>query len=578
MVKRKLKKAIAVLTVSMIIPTLELSSIVDVTAEGRVSTLSSSEDEEDDEIPEEVLSGYMEDILKGLSKFTYKEYTWPDSLSVGSAAFGLAQKIYSMKNNDKSLFWDSNNKDEMQDFYSSTNWNNFEGMYETVEITNSCKALLTEEVLQYEDLLDEAAEKNGFTVYKEIFKAIAQTRFNDHKIEYATAKELGLINGNGNDMFDLFSIDGSWIDGGDTPVGEALAPTPTPEPTSTPTPTDSPFPTDAPTDGFIATPTPIPTLMPESDDLSDFEKEDESMYSVSESINIAAKAFSAILEDAVYPSPFNSDSLIGAVEGFEYGGTSTAIKNRYNSSPFKLSDYDKFVSFTLYYEKQADDSDDVDTDSIIAEYAKVISHGDLREKSDVYGKYKYSDQKFYEKVFENYRCTSGGSIDYGELPSDMKEILRQCMQTWDSKVTKERKAIIQQGVLLYGVTYSMDYRNSPSASNPKYLDCSSFVGQCYWRAGIAGSDAVNWTTSSNSSNFRKIDASQLIPGDIGQIHWPGNVGGSDHVGIYIGTVNGVKYWLHCTGGTTDGVYHAPGKGIKINNYSGFNYYGRYPSL
>ena len=162
----------------------------------------------------------------------------------------------------------------------------------------------------------------------------------------------------------------------------------------------------------------------------------------------------------------------------------------------------------------------------------------------------------------------------------MKEILRQCMQTWDSRVTKERREIIQQGVLLYGVTYSMNARNSPSYESPKYLDCSSFVGQCYWRSGVAtqGKAAADWCTPDNSSNFKEISESELIPGDIGQKCWPGKAYGADHVGIYIGTVNGTKYWLHCTGGYTDGVYHAPGKGIKINNYNGFQHFGRYPGL
>ena len=163
----------------------------------------------------------------------------------------------------------------------------------------------------------------------------------------------------------------------------------------------------------------------------------------------------------------------------------------------------------------------------------------------------------------------------------MKEILKKCMATWDSKVTKERREIIQQGVMLYGVTYDMNARNSPSYESPKYLDCSSFVGQCYWRSGVAakeGQSAADWATPSISSTFTEISESQLIPGDVGQKHWPGNAGGEDHVGIYIGTVNGTKYWLHCTGGYTDGIYHAPGKAIKINNYSGFAHFGRYPGL
>ena len=283
--------------------------------------------------------------------------------------------------------------------------------------------------------------------------------------------------------------------------------------------------------------------------------------------------------------------MICVVQGFEFGGSSKAIKNQYNRSPLKLDEETGFVTFTDYCNNKASSSknqsaekEEVDYDYIIEAYAKVIAHGEERANADdENGKYKYSDQKFYQKVFENYKCSGGGSgnLDMGQLPDDMKEILKKCMATWDSKVTKERREIIKQGVMLYGVTYDMNARNSPSYESPKYLDCSSFVGQCYWRSGVAakeGQSAADWATPSISSTFTEISESQLIPGDVGQKHWPGNAGGEDHVGIYIGTVNGTKYWLHCTGGYTDGIYHAPGKAIKINNYSGFAHFGRYPGL
>ena len=38
--------------------------------------------------------------------------------------------------------------------------------------------------------MDAAAEKYGFKPYKEIFKAIAQARFNEYKDDYATAKSI----------------------------------------------------------------------------------------------------------------------------------------------------------------------------------------------------------------------------------------------------------------------------------------------------------------------------------------------------------------------------------------------------
>lgn len=537
----------------------------------------------------------LESIMPGLSKFKFEGYEWPESLTVGGLAFSIAESLYTMrnsKNHKKTVLWnDEEITNEMKNFYSTTDWTKFEGMQETVQISNSCEAILSEEVQQYEKLLDAAAEENGFKIYKEIFKAIAQARFNENQKEYERKKAKGKIKGKGTDKFDLFHIDGSWIDGGDTPVGKAKAATPTPMPSVTVTP--SPDPSKAPSEILISSPTPMPATDDKSPDEKNYDKEN---YTVQESINLAAEAFASILQNAVYPSPYDTNDLISVVQGFEFGGSSNAIKNQYNSSSVKLDGINGFIAFAEYCDKkslsgnksESETSEETDYDKIIESYAKVIADNKTRYKNPLdeddndygtYGKYKYSDQKFYSKVFENYRCSGGGSIDYGNLPDDMKEILRQCMQTWDSRVTKERRAIIQNGILLYGVTYSMDYART-DIKNPKYLDCSSFVGQCYWRSGVAtqGSDAAYWSTPTISGVFTEISESQLIPGDIGQKCWPGQAYGADHVGIYIGTVNGTRYWLHCTGGTTDGVYHAPGKGVKINNYGGFLHYGRYPGL
>ena len=514
----------------------------------------------------------LEKIMKGLSTFHYKAYEWA-GLTVGGMPFALAEGIYNISDLNKDgtktpVFWNNSDTEaEMKDFYSSTNWNNFEGMYETVALSNSCEAVLSDEVAQYEDLMDKAAEDNAFKTYKEIFKAIAQARFNEHKDEYDAIKDS--LKGDGSDKFDLFHINGSWladISNGDvTPVSSKADLGPNDE-------------------------------MGNDKNINFSNKKEEAgKYTVQESIDAAAKAFASIIENAVYPTPYNTDSLICVVQGFEFGGSSKVIKNQYNRSPLKLEGESGFVTFTDYCSNKATNSknqsiekEEADYDAIIEAYAKVISHGEERSNADTYGKYKYSDQKFYQKVFENYKCSGGGggNLDMGQLPDDMKEILKKCMATWDSKVTKERREIIQQGVMLYGVTYSMGDngeppRNSPSYENPKYLDCSSFVGQCYWRAGVAkeGQAAADWYTGSISNVFQElIHKEDIIPGDIGQKCWPGNPGGADHVGIYIGEVDGTKYWMHCTGGTTDGVYHAPGKGIKINSYSGFAHYARYPGL
>ena len=567
----------------------------------------------------------MESIMPGLSKFDFQAYKWPGSVSVGTLAYSMAESLYTMRNSEtkKTLLWDNDDDvtQDMKNFYSSTNWNNFEGMYETIEISNFCQAVLSDEVKQFEDLMDAAAEKYGFKPYKEIFKAIAQARFNEYKDDYATAKAIKgnevekevtttdkkgntttKKTGNPDFKFDLFHINGSWLaraeNGDETPVRSLVAPT------------ASPMPTPLPWDDISGTPVPPPaTPWPDADEESEAQKkwhrENGSCYTVADSIDIAAQAFSRIIQDACYPSPYSTETLMSAVQGFEFGGDSEAIKNRFNTTSTKLSGFTKFVTFTSYcdqqsmaskkQEEESSSDEEVDYDSIIKRYAKVIADGAKRtdegkeKKDDKYGEYKYSDQFFYQKVFENYKCTGGGSMDYGELPESMKEILRKCMQTWDSRVTKERREIIQQGVLLYGVTYSMGLngdppRNSPSPENPKYLDCSSFVGQCYWRAGVLGKNAIGWCTgdfASSSNQMKQISEDELIPGDMGQLYWhPGGSGAREHIGIFIGKVDGQSYYIHCTGSSPEapGVKHPPGKGIVINAPGYFKAFGRYMGL
>lgn len=509
-----------------------------------------------------------ESVLKGFSKFEYKNYEWPESLTVGKLSIKIAEKIYNIRGNKqkKPKYWtNSETEGEMKDFYSSTNWHNFSGMLESVEISNLCKAILTEEVAAYEELMDRAATYYGFSAYKEIFKAIAQARFNEYKDDYNNAKQKGLINNTGDDLFDLFHIDGSWIDGGKTPVGDVK--------TISPTPTSIPI-SAAPN----STPTPMPTgVKPPTE---------TSMFTVSESINYAADAFSRILNDAVFPSPYNTDGLLPVVQSFEFGGDSDSIKQQYSKSSVKLEGFPNFISFEQFHsvekarmeeynqnkDSENGEDEEIDHDKIIEKYAAVIANKATRtSQADEYGKYKYSDQKFYEKVFANYQCSGGGSMDYGQMPEEMKQILRECMKTWDSRVTKERREIIQQGVLLYGVEYSMasDKRNNPSIEHPKYLDCSAFVGQCYWRAGVMDSGTVHWPTGEFARHFQEIPESELIPGDIAQKTWtPGGFGPDEHIGIYIGSIGGTKYYIHCTGS----------QAVVIDSYSGFVHFGRKPGF
>ena len=63
----------------------------------------------------------LENIMKGLSTFKFREFTWPESLTVGGTAFSIAESLYEIRIVDEekseSLFWDDEDmEEEMQDF------------------------------------------------------------------------------------------------------------------------------------------------------------------------------------------------------------------------------------------------------------------------------------------------------------------------------------------------------------------------------------------------------------------------------------------------------------------------------
>ena len=138
---------------------------------------------------------------------------------------------------------------------------------------------------------------------------------------------------------------------------------------------------------------------------------------------------------------------------------------------------------------------------------------------------------------------------------------------------ERRKAVIEKGVSLYGkVTYSMDKRLQPSMDNPRYLDCSSFIGWSFYYAGIKDG-LPHWTTGNfvDGSSFRGISHNELIPGDVGLKNTIAS-GGSNHVGIYLGkSASGQDVWLHCT--TSEGF-----SGVHINTYGNFRIFYRHKSF
>ena len=112
----------------------------------------------------------------------------------------------------------------------------------------------------------------------------------------------------------------------------------------------------------------------------------------------------------------------------------------------------------------------------------MVNCEQMKRKSEVKGKYDYRDQKFPDKVLKYYSVID---INNGNLSGSAQQLLTEAMGSWPSNMDERRKAVIEKGVSLYGkVTYSMDQRLQPSMDNPRYLDCSSFVGWSFYYAWI----------------------------------------------------------------------------------------------
>lgn len=122
-------------------------------------------------------------------------------------------------------------------------------------------------------------------------------------------------------------------------------------------------------------------------------------------------------------------------------------------------------------------------------------------------------------------------------------------------------------------SWDSSWGTTAPSSNPYYtyntgkgrtalgLDCSGFVGWCYWNAFDTqpGCSTSNFTTSLGLSQTSFMN---MKPGDIGLSNVPGSP--SNHIGIFVGfDENGKALWVHCNGSTAN---------VAVNNYNGFKFY------
>lgn len=182
--------------------------------------------------------------------------------------------------------------------------------------------------------------------------------------------------------------------------------------------------------------------------------------------------------------------------------------------------------------------------------------------------YSYSSNTTTSSYSDN---SFSGNLDFTGVDSaEARDLLTRLQESWGSEVTDERVALILKGATRIGkAQYSMwDSRRGGSDDNQIIFDCSSFVGWCFYKTGHTEIPTYTTTadyTTYRPESFRSIDIGELIPGDLG-LKNPSDAGGAgNHIGIYVGDIDGVKYFMHCT----------PGANVTINAYTNFTVFYRY---
>lgn len=145
-------------------------------------------------------------------------------------------------------------------------------------------------------------------------------------------------------------------------------------------------------------------------------------------------------------------------------------------------------------------------------------------------------------------------------------LVREALKSWDAQVTPERQAVIVRGMSLIGkVTYTQKERNTPSSEEPQFLDCSSYVANCfYYGAGCLDVEPRFCTDHFlYQDQFVTVPKEELIPGDIFLTHAEGHWQTGNHIGIYIGKLStGEQIFMHCAGDVTE-QNNPPNRGIWI---------------
>lgn len=133
-----------------------------------------------------------------------------------------------------------------------------------------------------------------------------------------------------------------------------------------------------------------------------------------------------------------------------------------------------------------------------------------------------------------------------------------------------REELLQVAASLINYPYLFGGKSAYKGAPRGPLDCSGYVDwvyfQCFGKT-IAGGGG----TASQFYNSEPIPESELKPGDLGFAHDPRDckTPGSNHIGIYVGEIDGRHAWIHC-GGKSYGTESLPNGRVGISTASGKN--------
>lgn len=143
-----------------------------------------------------------------------------------------------------------------------------------------------------------------------------------------------------------------------------------------------------------------------------------------------------------------------------------------------------------------------------------------------------------------------------------------------------RSQLAQVAVSIMGHPYIMGGKSSEQGAPKGPLDCSGYVDwvyvQCFGKTVSTGALPDEVAVSGTAQQWfacQEIKEKELKVGDLGFMKdpksmWPGQV---NHVGIYLGTYNNKKLWIHC-GGSSYGTTEYPNGRVGISAASGYNEY------